>query len=55
MTSEINEYLGDKENIEISYHNIITNGQGYVIATVKTVAEKAKDNTKEEDSPQSQT
>ena len=40
MTAKINEYLIDKENIEISYHNITSNNESYVIATVKATGEK---------------
>ena len=54
MTSEINKYLKDNENIEISYHNITTNNEGYVIATVKAIVEKAKENTDVRDNIQAQ-
>ena len=42
MTAEVNDYIKDKGNIEISYHNITANDHGYVIATVKVTGEKPK-------------
>lgn len=43
MTKEINEYLKNNVNIEISYHNITSNNHAYVIATVKVVTEQVKE------------
>jgi hypothetical protein len=46
MTAKINEYIKDKENIEILYHNITTNDEGYVIATVKAAVERSHNSIK---------
>jgi uncharacterized protein YpmS len=39
MTKQINDYLENNVNTEISFHNITSNNHAYVIATVKLFTE----------------